>query len=99
MAVGTNGFDRGGKSSASGTWLANALLSAAALLLAFAMLEGGLLVWSGFNGTTKAGTGIYRYEDFYVSSRPIAVFDRVSGYRRLPGPVRIARIMRDELVF
>src|SRR3954462_14911282 len=77
-------------------WLANTLLVAIAVVLSFAAIEGGLLVLAGF--THSSGSG-FRYEDLYVSNRPIAVFDPVSGYRRTPGPTRIVRITHDTLVF
>ena len=73
------------------------LLVVASLLVGYGLVEAALLVTAGF-GAKSAG-GIARYEDVYVSSRPVAVFDRITGYRRLPGPVRIVRIMRDELVY
>ncbi|MDX2223546.1 MAG: hypothetical protein SFV21_12400 [Rhodospirillaceae bacterium] len=79
-------------------WVLNALLIAVSLALAWAAIEGVLAWRAGFSQGESAG-GLYRYEDLYVSSQPIAVFDRVSGYRRTPGPTRIVRIVRDQVVF
>lgn len=77
---------------------ADFLLAAAAALLAYLMIEGALYVLAGFDRDAARGT-LYRIEDLYLSNRPIAVFDRVSGYRRPPGPTRIARIVHDAVVF
>lgn len=84
------------------TWLSNALLFTLSLALTWAVIEGMLLWRAGFGpGASSGGNGggLYRYDDLYVSSQPIAVFDRVSGYRRTPGPTRIVRIVRDHVVF
>lgn len=78
--------------------LANLLLAAAALLLAYGIGESALYVLAGFDRDAARGT-LYRIEDLYVSNRPIAVFDQISGYRRTPGPTRIVRIVHDTVAF
>lgn len=78
--------------------LADILLAAVAILLAYGVGEGALYVLVMFDRDAARGT-LYRVEDAYVSNRPIAVFDQVSGYRRTPGPTRIARIVHDTVVF
>jgi len=78
-------------------YVANGGLVAVSLIVSFLAAEAALFVHAGYKG---GGTsGIYQYEDLYVSSRPISVFDRISGYRRPSEPTRIVRIVRDELVF
>ena len=42
-----------------------------------------LLVLAGFRQPRDPGA-LFRYEDVYVSNRPLAVFDLVTGYRRPP---------------
>ncbi|MBX7200082.1 MAG: hypothetical protein K1X51_12005 [Rhodospirillaceae bacterium] len=78
--------------------LANILLAAAAVLLAYGICEGVLYLLAGFDRDAGRGS-LYRVEDLYVSNRPVAVFDQVSGYRRPPGPTRIARIVHDTVAF
>lgn len=63
------------------------------------LAETVLWVRAGFHATGESTTALFKYEDLYVSSRPIAHFDPVSGYRRVEGPMRIVRIMRDELIY
>ncbi len=73
------------------------LLILASLAAGWGLIQAGLLIAAGFGA--KAGSGTARYEDVMLISKPAAVFDRVRGYRRVPGPVRAARIMRDELIY
>jgi hypothetical protein len=68
----------------------------ASLAVAFGLIEAGLLVSAGFGAHAA---GVFRFKNLYVSNRPIAVFDRIMGYRRLPGPTRIVEIIQDKLVF
>jgi len=76
------------------------LLILASLALSLALVEGYLWYRAGYQPIAPgSGSALFKFEDLYVSNRPLAVFDRVSGYRRTPGPTRIVRIMRDELVF
>jgi hypothetical protein len=73
------------------------LLVLASLIVGAVLIEGALLVSAGFGAGHKAG--VFRFPSLYVSNRPIAEFDRIMGYRRLPGPTRIVEIMQDQLVF
>lgn len=76
------------------------LLILASLVVSLALVEAYLWYRAGYQPATPgAGSALFKFEDLYVSNRPLAVFDRVSGYRRAAGPTRIVRIMRDELVF
>ena len=78
--------------------LANTLLVAVAVILSLGAVEAALLVLAGFTQADNRGN-VFRYEDLYVSNRPIATFDPVSGYRRTPGSTRIVRITHDILIF
>lgn len=77
---------------------ADILLAIAAFLVVYGLAEGALYILAGFDTDAARGT-LYRVEDAYVSNRPIAQFDQVSGYRRTPGPTRIARIVHDTVAF
>src|SRR6185437_7019254 len=68
----------------------------ASLAVAFLVIEAALLVSAGFGAHAA---GVFKFKDLYVSNRPIAVFDRIMGYRRTPGPTRIVEIIQDKLVF
>lgn len=76
----------------------NLLLVLMSLAISIGIFEAALLVIDGFHKSETAGT-LYRYEDVYISDRPLVVDDLVRGYRRLPGKTRIARIIHDTLVF
>src|SRR5690606_22170678 len=80
------------------TTILNASLIVASIVVAFVLLEAGFYIRVGFSWPGP-DDGIYKYENFYVSSKPIAVFDRVSGYKRFPYTVRIVRIIHDQLIF
>jgi len=78
--------------------LTNAALFFASIVFSFGALEAALLVVAGFGANTAAGS-LYRYDDTYVSDKPMAVFDQISGYRRTPAPTRFLRIVHDQVVY
>jgi hypothetical protein len=78
--------------------IANVALALGALAFSLLIIEAGLLALAGA-GANDAKGSVYRYDDLYVSDQPIAVFERVAGYRRTPGPTRFLRIVHDEVVY
>ena len=78
--------------------LVNLAVAAVALAVSYGFVEGALFVLAGYGSDASKGS-VFRYEELYVSNRPVGVFDRISGYRRPAGPTRIVRIVHDTVVF
>lgn len=76
------------------------LLIVVSLAFGLAVVEAYLWYRAGYQPVSSdQSSTLFKFEDLYVSSKPLAVFDRISGYRRAAGPTRIVRIMRDELIY
>jgi hypothetical protein len=69
--------------------LFSTLLTLASLAVSLALVEAYLWYRAGYQpAAAETGSALYKIEDLYVSNRPLAVFDRITGYRRAPGPTQ-----------
>lgn len=84
---------------AAKAWTLNFSLVWASVAVGYVMVEAVFFVRAGYFESPAGSESLYRHEDLYVSSKPLAVFDSISGYKRFIRPVRIARIVKDEFVF